>query len=99
MGFQHLTYDGARKDVNRYFHEVKMTNVNRVDQFNAWIVEGTCNFHQVKSIGLDKISLHVWNLSCFCRFYFEGGDGPYENEAYVLPFNFIHLEPCNAYDA
>jgi hypothetical protein len=45
FGLQHLVHDGARKDVYRYFYEVKPNDVNRVDQFNALIVEGTQSFH------------------------------------------------------
>jgi hypothetical protein len=59
FALQHLTHDGARRDIQHYFYEVKPTNVNRVDQFNAQTNEGTQNFHQIKSVGLDKISLHV----------------------------------------
>jgi hypothetical protein len=76
-----------------------MTYVKRVDQFNAWTVEGIHNFHQIKNIGLDKIYFHVWNLSCFCKLCSKGGDGHCENETYVPPFNFIRLEPCNASNA
>ncbi len=50
-------------------------------------------------MGLDKISLCVQNLSCFCKFCSNGKDGPCDNEAYIAPFTFICLEPCNASDA
>ncbi len=81
-----------------FFYEVKPIDVNRVDQFNARTVEGTWSFHQVKSVGLDKVSLHVCALSCFCKFCFDGGNGPCDNETYVAPFNLAWLEPCNADD-
>jgi hypothetical protein len=99
MDHQHLTYDGARRGIHCCFYEVKIGDVNKVDQFNAWTVEGTRGFHQVKSVGLDKISFRVQNLSCFCKFCSNGGDGPCDNEAYIAPFTFIHLEPCNPSDA
>ncbi len=99
MGRQHLAHDGARRGVYHCFYEMKVSDVNRVDQFNAQIVEGTCDFHQVKSVGLDKIFLCVQKLSCFCKFCFHGGDGPCDNEAYIAPVTFIHLEPCNLVDA
>lgn len=54
MGLQHLAYDGARREVHHHFYEMKIANVNKINQFNAWIVKGTRNFHQVKSVGLDK---------------------------------------------
>ncbi len=50
-------------------------------------------------MGLDKISLCVQNLSCFYKCCSNGKDGPCDNEAYITPFTFIHLEPCNARDA
>jgi hypothetical protein len=45
VGHQHLAYDGARRGICRCFYEVKIGDVNRVDQFNAWTVEGTQGFH------------------------------------------------------
>jgi hypothetical protein len=76
FGLQHLIHDGARRDNHRYFYEMKPIDVNRVDQFNAQIVEGTQSFHQIKSVGLDKISFCVHTLSCFCKFCSNGGNGP-----------------------
>jgi hypothetical protein len=35
MGHQHLTYDGATRRVHRCFYEVKIGDVNKVDQFNV----------------------------------------------------------------
>ncbi len=35
MGRQHLTYDGARRGVHCCFYEVKIDDVNKVDQFNV----------------------------------------------------------------
>jgi len=58
-------------------------------------MEGTRGFHQVKSVFVDKISLYVRNLSCYCKFCSNGGDGPCDNEIYFAPFTFIYLEPCN----
>jgi hypothetical protein len=98
MDRQHLTYDGARRGVCHCFYEVKISDVNKVDQFNVRTTEGTQGFHQVKSVGLDKIFLRVQKF-CFCKFCFDGKDGPCDNEAYVAPFTFIHLEPCNPSDA
>lgn len=99
FGLQHLTHDGARRDIQHYFYEVKPTDVNRVDQFNAQTKEATQCFHQIKSVGLDKIPFRVRALFCFCRFCFNGGNGPCDNEAYIAPFNLVQLEPCNANDA
>ncbi len=70
-----------------------------INQFNAYIVEGILGFHQAKGAGLDKISLCVWNLSCFLRYCLDGADGPCDNETYVALFGFVYLEPCNASDA
>jgi hypothetical protein len=98
MGLQHLAYDGARREVHHHFYEMKIADVNKINQFNAWIIKGTRNFHQVKSVGLDKIFFLVHNLSCFCKYCCDGGDGPCENEAYVAPFNLIHLKPYNPLD-
>jgi hypothetical protein len=67
-----------------------------VNQFNEYIMEG---FHQAKGVGLDKISFHVWNLSCFLRYCLDGGDGPCDNETHIALFGFVNLEPYNASDA
>jgi hypothetical protein len=56
------------------------------------------SFHQIINIDLNKKFLRIHNLSCFCRLCFNGRDDPCDNEAYVAPFNFVHLEPCNVDD-
>jgi Zn/Cd-binding protein ZinT len=35
----------------------------------------------------------------FCKFCFDGGNGPCDNEAYVAPFNLAWLKIYNANDA
>ncbi len=78
---------------------MKPIDANRIDQFNALTMEGTRSFHQVKSVSLDKTSLFVCTLSCFCKFCSNGGDVPCDNEAYIAPFNLVWLKPYNANDA
>ncbi len=39
MGRQHLAYDGARRGIHHCFYEMKIGDVNKVDQFNARTVE------------------------------------------------------------
>jgi hypothetical protein len=98
MGRQYAGYTNVRRDVKRYFYEVASTDVVRADQFNARRVEGTRSFHQVRSVGLDMISLQVRTLSCFCSFCQDGGDGPCDNAAYVEAYKLIRIEPCNIDD-
>ncbi len=86
FGLQHLAYDNARRDVLGYFYEMKVTNVNRVDQFNVQTMEGTHGFHQViKNVGLDKIPFHVRTLYCFYKFYSNSGDGPCKQCLHLRP--------------
>jgi hypothetical protein len=59
MGLQHLTCERARREVHHYFYEMNTIDVNMINQFNAYIVEGIPSFHQAKGVGLDKISLRV----------------------------------------
>ena len=47
-------------------------------------------------MNLEGTSLQVRDLSCFCKFCMDGGDGPCNNAAYVLGFMLIGLEPCEA---
>jgi hypothetical protein len=96
---EYAGYEGVRRTIQRHFHDVAVNDVNRVDQFNCRRVPGTRSFHQVRSVGLDKISLLVRNLSCFCRFCTIGGDGPCDSVAYVPAYNLIRLEPCRIQDA
>ncbi len=37
-------------------------------------------------------------LFCFCKFYVDGGDGPYENYTHVQPWDLVTLEPCSSID-
>ncbi len=80
------------------FYEVKPTNVNKIDQFHAKIVVGMQNLHQVCSVGLNKFLLQTWNLSCFCKFCTNGGDGPCDHIKYVPKYDFIRLVPCRPKD-
>jgi hypothetical protein len=61
-------------------------------------VEGMHNLHQVCSVGLDKISLQIWNLSCFCKFYTNGGGGPCGHLDFVSRFSLTQLVPCRLED-
>jgi hypothetical protein len=53
----YASYSHVCKDVQRLFYEVKPTNVNQVDQFNAHTIVKTCTLHQVHNVEIDKISL------------------------------------------
>ncbi len=54
--------------------------------------------NQVCSVGLDKISLQTRNLSYFCKFCIDSGDGPCDHANYVLRFDLIWLVPCRPQD-
>ena len=96
---EYAGYEGARKSVHHYFYGVKVGDVSHCDDFNCQRVPGTRSFYQMRSLGLDKISLSVRNLSCFCQFCTSGGDGPCDNDDYVPPYTLIRLEPCCPGDA
>jgi hypothetical protein len=85
----YVGYSHVQRDVQHFFYDVKPKDVNCVDQFNVHIVVITRNLHQVCSVGLDKISLQVQTLFCFCRFCTNGGDGPCDHVDYVPRFNLI----------
>jgi hypothetical protein len=56
------------------------------------------SLHQVRNVGLNKISLYIWNFSCFCKFCIDGGDGPCDHLDYVPRFSLIRLVPCRPKD-
>lgn len=56
------------------------------------------SLHQVCNVGLDKISLQTWNLSYFCKFYIDGGDGPCDHIKYVPKYDLIQLVPYRPKD-
>jgi hypothetical protein len=96
---QYSSYEGVRRAVQCHFYDVGIGDVNRVDQFNCRRVPRTRSFHQVRSVGLDKISLRVRNLSYCYRFCTIGGDGPCDNISHVPTYTLIRLEPCRVQDA
>lgn len=98
MTREYAGYKEARRTVHRYFYDVKEDAINNFQTPNARTVDGTRSFHQIRSVGLDQISLEVRDLACFCKFCMDGGDGPCDNAAYVDSFTMIHLEPCEATD-
>jgi hypothetical protein len=81
------------------FFEVKLVDVNRVDHFNALTIVRTSTLHQVRSVGLDMILLQARNLSCFYKFYTNGGDCPCDHVNYVPRFDLIYLVPYKPQDA
>ncbi len=56
---EHVTYSQVRRNVKCSFYEVKLTYVNKVDQFNAQTIIGTRSLHQVCNVGLDEILLQT----------------------------------------
>ena len=94
MTREYAGYSGARRLVHRYFYDVTEVAVNLMPSLNARTVDGTRSFHQVRSVNLEGTSLQVWDLSCFCKFCMDGGDGPCDNATYVPAFILIRLEPC-----
>jgi hypothetical protein len=57
FSLQNVAYDGPRRQIHHYFYDVNTIDVNRVDKFNAQIVEDTQSFHQIKSVGIYKKKL------------------------------------------
>ena len=96
MTREYAGYRGARRLVSRHFYDVSEVAVNLMPSFNARTVDGTRSFHQVRSVNLEGTSLQVRDLSCFCKFCIDGGDGPCNNATYVMGFLLIRLEPCEA---
>ena len=96
MTREYAGYTGARRAVQHYFYDVTEVAVNLMPSFNARRVVGTRSFHQVRSVNLEGTSLQVRDLSCFCRFCMDGGDGPCDNASHVPTFVLLRLEPCEA---
>ena len=94
MTREYAGYSGARRLVHRYFYDVTEVAVNLMPSLNARTVDGTRSFHQVRSVNLEGTSLQVRDLSYFCKFCMDGGDGPYDNATYVPAFILIRLKPC-----
>jgi hypothetical protein len=76
----HLVYLGAQWQVSHYFHEIKLGDVDRIHGYEARTIEGNIPKHAIQSVShLNKTLLQVHELSCFCKFYLDGGDGPCDN--------------------
>ena len=96
MTREYAGYSGARRSVHRYFYDVTEVEVNLMASFNARTMDGTRSFHQICSVNLEGTSLQLRDLSCFCKFCMDGGDGPCNNVAHVHAFALIRLEPYEA---
>ena len=96
MTQEYAGYREARRAVSRHFYDVTEVAVILMPSLNAQTVDRTRSFHQVHNVNLEGTSLQVRDLSCFCKFCMDGGDGPCNNAAYVLGFLLIRLEPYNA---
>ncbi len=76
-----------------------MGDVDSTHGCEAHKVSGSRSKHVICSVShLIKTLLHVQELSCFCKFCVDGGDGPYDNYTHVQPWDLVTLEPCSAID-
>jgi hypothetical protein len=100
MGKAHLAYSGAQQEVRRYFHEIKMGDVNCTHGYETQTIEGCRSKHSIPVVShLNKTLLHVCELSCFYKFYLDGGDGPCDNKTHAATFDLVTLEPCLPIDS
>jgi hypothetical protein len=98
-GKAHLTCPTAQWQVRRYFHEIRLGDVDRTHGYEAHKVSGSRSKHAIHSIfHLNKTLLHVRELSCFYKFCVDGGDGPCDNYTHVQPWDLMALEPYSSID-
>jgi hypothetical protein len=95
MSMPHLAYKRAKLEVRRHFHLVKMEDVNRNIGWDCKTVPGSRSKHSIQSVShVNKTLLRVRELSCFCDFCMDGGDGPCASSTHVSKYDLVTLEPC-----
>ena len=100
MDRQHLAYEGARRDVNRNFWEIKLGDVNRDHGYDCRTIVGSRSKHSVRSVSsTNNTLLEIREFSCFCIHCTDGVPGKCPQRNHVDNWNLITLEPCNSFDA
>jgi len=63
----HASHLVARKVVNKYFWEVKESDIDRARAFECSTTKGSCKVHQVWSVNCqDPAQVQYKHLTCFC---------------------------------
>ncbi|CAM6089455.1 unnamed protein product [Calypogeia fissa] len=95
MSMPHLAYERAKLEVRRIFHLVNMGDVDRSIGWDCRTVDGSQSKHSIQSVShVNTTLLQVRELSCFCDFCVNGGDGPCANAKHVTKYDLVTMEPC-----
>jgi hypothetical protein len=79
---------------------MKMGIINHIHGYETRTIEGSKSKHSIRSVcHLNKTLLHFCELSCFCKFCLDGGDGPCDNEIHATTFDLMTLEHCLPIDS
>jgi len=92
MDMAHFTYIGTQWQVEQYFHEIELGDIDHTHGYEAHKFDGSRSKYVIKFVfHLKKTLLHVRKLSYFCKFYMDGGDGPCDKCTHVQPWNLVAL--------
>ncbi len=76
-----------------------MGNVDHNHGYETCTVDGSRSKYAIQSVShVNKTLLCVRELSWFCKFCVDGGDGPCDNHSHVQPWDLLALEPCSPID-
>jgi len=97
----HATHANARRQINKFFWNVKVGDVDRSKPFNCETIYGSHNMHQICSVShKDPTLLQVHEISCFCVACINRSlKEKCENELHVHPWTLKRLKPCNSLEA
>jgi len=89
------SYVKDKSPLKKFFKHIGEIDVNWQISWEYEIVKGSRKIHQIQSHG-DPLKLMVWNLACFCEYYFDEEWKFYVNTAHTRWWWLETLMPLNA---
>lgn len=100
MSLPNAAYPNARREVNRHFHLIGLTEVPRDKPLACQTISGSRSMHSIRSVTyLNNTLLECRDHSCFCPSCVWGDLGDCPNKLHAQPWRLEQLQPLYNVDA
>jgi hypothetical protein len=94
----HVSHPHVRQHINKFFHEVKVEDINRSRTYECETMKCNKIKNQVQSLSIKDPTLYQYRqLFCFCVSCFDKNPKvECINKDHVLEWTLVHLRPRNS---
>ncbi len=93
---EHIAYPNARRPISRFFHLIRLEDVDRSVFWHCKIIPRSCSFHFMAFMShIDITMLNTRMFMCFCHECINDNPNFCENKEHVEPWKLHTLEPFN----